>query len=165
MSTRDTSVATWSSPCRRPRTVFPSTKPVNLKRSVRLQTRYDEAPWCPPGVDQLFCREAGPRMQVGEVTRHGAWPDAQVLGGILNGASSGDERCEHVHRALSRGRSSEPRRYPCPMRDASQSQRVAGNCSTRDKMTMMIGVNMIAAISGRWTDGFGPPAHARTGDP
>jgi len=37
------------------------------------------------------------------VAFHRAWPNADELGGILNGPTSSDEGCQHVHLALGRG--------------------------------------------------------------
>ena len=61
---------------------------------IGLQTRDNEAPRCPPGVDELLGRQARPRPKVSQVKFHGARPNADELGGLLNGSTRRDERCE-----------------------------------------------------------------------
>jgi hypothetical protein len=51
-------------------------------------------------MDQLRRRKTRPSAEVGEVSLHGARPDAHELGGVLDGAASGDVAGEDVHLAL-----------------------------------------------------------------
>jgi len=74
----------------------------------------DELARCTTGVDQLLGREARPCPEIREVTFHRARPNTDELGGILNGSTSGDERCEHVHLALSRGPGKGATQVPVP---------------------------------------------------
>ena len=48
-------------------------------RTFGLETWDNEPPGCPTGVDQLLGREPRSRTQVGEVTLHGARPDAHEI--------------------------------------------------------------------------------------
>ena len=65
-----------------------------------FQTRYEEPSGSSSGVDELLGGKTRPRTQVGEVTLHGARPDAHELGGVLNGSARGNEGSEDVHLAL-----------------------------------------------------------------
>jgi len=68
----------------------------------RLQGRHHKPPRGPSSVDERLGGKPRPRTQVGEVTLRGARSDAQELGRVLDGSTSGDEGCQHVHLALGR---------------------------------------------------------------
>ena len=71
--------------------------------SVGLQAGDHKPTASPSGVDQLLGCKARPGTEVCEVALHGARANPDKFGGVLNGSACGDERCEHVHLALSRG--------------------------------------------------------------
>jgi hypothetical protein len=83
---------------------------------TRLKARDNEPSLGSSAVDQLLRDKARPRATVGEVTLHGARPDAHELGGLVDGTTGGDEGREHVHRAP--GRLLREVAAPIPLPDA-----------------------------------------------
>jgi hypothetical protein len=98
-----------------------------------LQARHDEASASPSGVDQLLGREARSRPQVGEVTLHGARPNAHELGRVLDRPAGGDVGGEDVHLALRRLRREGAAQVPFPH---AKSLATAASHSSRPSMGM-----------------------------
>lgn len=59
-------------------------------RSLGFQTRDHQPTFSSSGVDELLSGETRFRTQVGEVTLDGAWTDANELGGVVDGSTSGN---------------------------------------------------------------------------
>jgi len=75
-----------------------------LRDSARLQARHDEPSLGASAVDQLLGRKPRPRTEVGEVTLHGARPDAHELGRLLDRPAGGDVGGEDIRLARRRTR-------------------------------------------------------------
>jgi hypothetical protein len=101
------------------------------KGSARLQARHDQGSIRSPGVDQLLRGESGPRTQVGQVTFHGARPDAHESRRARDSASF-DECSENFH--LAPGRSPRECAAQVPVVHANRS--TAAIHSSRPSMGM-----------------------------